>query len=163
MQARTVMSSRSFRVSLTTSQHVASTLVKPIGITRNSQSPQRVRNAVFYSSPSTIRIEQNASRRSIFENQFAPISRFFDSLMLGSRYLFLIVKLLILQQLTTRRSSLFFLGTNSISNATGEVDFRIQPLLSILLIQQLSACSSFPNSAQIGLYRGFAPSSSVIL
>ena len=147
MYARTVMSSRSFRVSLTTSQHVAGALVKPIGITRNSQSPQRVRNAVFYSSPSAIRMEQNASRRSIFENQFAPMSRFLDSSMLGSRYLFLMVKSLILWQSTTRRSSLFFLGTNRISDTAGEVDFRIQLLLSILLIQQLSAYSSFPNSA----------------
>ncbi len=67
IQAITVILIRSLRTLLIILQYVASILVSSISITRNSQSPFRVQNAILYSSPSFIRIIKKASRRSILE------------------------------------------------------------------------------------------------
>ena len=90
-QAKTVILRRSYRTLLIIRYIITGTLVSPIGITKNLQSPYLVLIAVFYSSPSFIRILQKASRKSIFVYQLDPVSRFYTSSILGRRYLSLIV------------------------------------------------------------------------
>ena len=136
IQAIVVMSSRGLRASFTTSWQEASILVSPIGMTVNSYKLKRVRNTIFYSSPFTIRIVQKVSRRSILEYQFALVSRFFISSILGRGYRFLIVIVFSRRKLITIRSlsGLPFFRTNIAGEAAGNIDFLIYPQARFLSI-----------------------------
>ncbi len=77
IQAITVILIRSLRTSLIILQYVTRALISPISITRNSQSPFRVQNAILYSSPSFILIIKKASYRSILEYYQTPQKQLF--------------------------------------------------------------------------------------
>jgi len=75
-------------------QNVAGALVKPKGITKNSNAPYLVTQVVFASSPSAMRTCQYPDRRSSFEKYFALPNWSNKSAMSGMGYLFFTITLL---------------------------------------------------------------------
>ncbi len=149
MQAITVMLIRSLRTLLIILQYVASTLVSPISITKNSQSLFRVRNAILYSSPSFILIMKKASRRSILEYYYTPQKQSFIRSISSIRQRSFSVILFRSRQSITFRRFPPFLGTKNTSTANSDLEGRIRILPSIFVVYSLSASRSTIESGYI--------------
>ena len=147
-----VMSRMSLRTLLTTSQYIASTLVSPIGITKNLYSLQYVLKAVFYSLLGTICTTQKASLKSIFEYQVTFIRQFFISLIFSRGYWFFYVTILSRQQLITIRSFPSFFRINITSKVANDYNFLIYPLASFLSNYFCYSSSSLLDSRQSSSY-----------
>ncbi len=149
IQAITVTLIRSLRTLLIILQYVASALVSPISITKNSQSPFRVRNAILYSSPSFILIIKKASRRSILEYYQTPQKQsFIRSISSIRQRSFLVISFRSRQSITFRRFPPF-LGIKNTSTANSNLEGRIYTLPSIFVIYSLSASRSTIESGYI--------------
>ncbi len=149
IQAITVMLIRSLRTLLIILQYVASTLVSPISITKNSQSPFRVRNAILYSSPSFILIIKKASYRSILEYyQTLQKQSFIRSISSIKQRSFSVISFRLRQLITFRRFPPF-LGIKNASTANSNLEGRIRTLPSIFVVYSLSASRSTIESGYI--------------
>ncbi len=149
IQAITVMLIRSLRTLLIILQYVASTLVSPISITRNSQSPFRVQNAILYSSPSFIYIIKKASRRSILEYyQTLQKQSFIRSISSIRQRSFSVISFRSRQSITFRYFPPF-LGIKNASTANSNLEGRIRTLPSIFVFYSLSASRSTIESGYI--------------
>ncbi len=149
IQAITVMLIRLLRTLLIILQYVASALVSPISITKNSQSPFRVRNAILYSSPSFILIIKKASRRSILEYYQTPQKQsFIRSISSIRQRSFLVISFRSRQSITFRRFPPF-LGIKNTSAANSNLEGRIRILPSIFVVYSLSASRSTIESGYI--------------
>ena len=93
---------------------VADALVSPNSITRYSQWPYLVQNAIFHSSLSLIRIRQQAFRKSILLKILLPYRRSSSSPISGNGQRFLTMASFKPLQSTQRHKVLSFFGTNSI-------------------------------------------------
>ncbi len=149
MQAITVMLIRSLRTLLIILQYVASALVSPISITKNSQSPFRVQNAILYSSPSFILIIKKASYRSILEYYQTPQKQsFIRSISSIRQRSFLVISFRSRQSITFRRFPPF-LGIKNTSAANSNLEGRIRTLPSIFVVYSLSTSRSTIESGYI--------------
>ncbi len=149
MQAITVMLIRSLKTLLIILQYVASTLVSPISITKNSQSPFRVQNAILYSSPSFILIIKKASYRSILEYYYTSQKQsFIRSISSIRQRSFSVISFRSRQSITFRRFPPF-LGIKNTSTANSNLEGRIRTLPSIFVVYSLSASRSTIESGYI--------------
>ncbi len=149
IQAITVMLIRLLRTLLIILQYVASTLVSPISITENSQSPFRVRNAILYSLPFFILIIKKASRKSILEYYYTLQKQSFIRSISSIRQRSFLVISFRLQQLITFRRFPPFLGIKNASTANSNLEGRIRILPSIFVVYSLSASRSTIESRYI--------------
>ncbi len=149
IQAITVMLIRSLRTLLIILQYVTSTLVSPISITRNSQSPFRVRNAILYSLPSFILIIKKASRRSILEYYYTPQKQSFIRSISSIRQRSFSVILFRSRQSITFRRFPPFLGIKNTSTANSDLEGRIRLLPFIFTVYSLSTSRSTIESGYI--------------
>ncbi len=149
IQAITVMLIRLLRTLLIILQYVASALVSPISITKNSQSPFRVQNAVLYSSPSFILIIKKASCRSILKYYYTLQKQSFICLISSIRQRsFLVISFRSQQSITFRRFPPF-LGTKNTSTANSDLESRICTLPFIFIVYSLSTSRSTIESRYI--------------
>ncbi len=149
MYTITVMLIRLLRTSLIILQYVASTLVSPISITRNSQSPFRVQNAILYSLPSFILIIKKASRRSILKYYQTLQKQSFIRLISSIRQRsFSVISFRSRQSITFRRFPPFF-GIKNTSTANSNLKGCIRILPSIFVVYSLSASRSTIESRYI--------------
>ncbi len=149
IQAIIIMLIRSLRTLLIILQYIASALVSPISITKNSQSPFRVRNAILYSSPSFILIIKKASRRSILEYYQTPQKQsFIRSISSTRQRSFLVISFRSRQSITFRRFPPF-LGTKNASTTNSNLEGRIRILPSIFVVYSLFASRSTIESGYI--------------
>ena len=144
-------------------QKIAGTLVSLNSITQYLQCLYLVQNAIFYSSPFFILIQQYLSRRSSNVNIFTSKSLSCSLEILGSRYLFFCVIALSLQQSTQSCKNLFFLETKRIRNSASKSNSQIYSFARFLLIYSLTAFSCSSNSLYISRKGSILPSSRIIL
>ncbi len=149
IQAIIVISIRLLRTLLIILQYVASTLVSPISITKNSQSPFRVQNAILYSLPSFILIIKKASRRLILEYYYTPQKQSFIRSISSIRQRSFLVISFRLQQLITFRRFPPFLGIKNTSTVNGNLEGCIYILPSIFVVYSLSTSRSTIESGYI--------------
>ncbi len=149
MQAITVMLIRSLRTLLIILQYIASTLVSPISITKNSQSPFRVQNAILYSLPSFILIIKKVSRRSILEYYQTPQKQLFICLISSIRQRsFSVISFRLRQSITFYRFPPF-LGIKNASTANSNLEGCIRILPFIFVVYSLSTSRSTIESRYI--------------
>ncbi len=149
IQAIIVILIRLLRTLLIILQYVTSTLVSPISITKNSQSPFRVQNAILYSSPSFILIIKKASCRLILEYYYTLQKQsFIRSISSIKQRSFLVISFR-LQQLITFRRFPPFLGIKNTSAANSNLEGCIRILPSIFIVYSLSTLRSTIESRYI--------------
>ena len=128
---------------------MASTFISPNSITIYLKYLQRVLNAIFYSSPSTILIRWYPSLRSSAIKILVFPSRSLSSLILGSGYRSLIVISFSYLQSTYSQSVPSFFSTNIIGYPTSNINSRIQPLARFISKQSYKTLNSHSISLQI--------------
>lgn len=138
------------RVLLIKFQKEAGLLQSLNGITRYSKSLYRVRNAIFYLSPSLIRRRLKVEIMSSFIQRFAFDRRARVSIIRGRGYQFLIVIAFNPRQLTQKRRPPPSFLIKSIGEAVGERLARMKPLSSY----NLSSLSSSSLSLRDIEYKG---------